>query len=206
MVLRYIRASLLMGDTIAMETLSIDFSTSNLTDDQFYYLCRQNEVLRFEMTAQGEMIVMPPVGGMSGGRESDLNADVQIWNRQSGLGKVFSSSTIFRLPNGAKRSPDVAWVEINRWNALSAIDQEKFPPITPDFVIELRSRTDSLPTLQAKMQEYIDNGAQLGWLLDPQNQQVEIYEPGKPSLTLALPTTLSGGNVLQGFQLNVPRF
>jgi Uma2 family endonuclease len=195
-----------MGDTIAMKPLTIDFSAVSFTDDQFYYLCRQNEALRFEMTAQAEMLVMSPIDGLSGVRESNLNADVQIWNRQSGLGKVFSSSTIFRLPNGAKRSPDVAWVEISRWNALSAIDQEKFPPITPDFVIELRSRTDSLPTLQAKMQEYIDNGAQLGWLLDPQNQQVEIYESGKQPITVALPTTLSGGNVLQGFQLTVPLF
>jgi Uma2 family endonuclease len=189
-----------------METLTIDFSQVNLTDDQFYYLCRQNEALRFEMNAQGEVIVMSPVGGVRGGREADLITDVQIWNRRTGLGQVFSSSTIFRLPSGAKRSPDVAWIEHHRWNALTPEEQEKFPPIAPDFVIELRSRTDALEVLRAKMQEYIDNGVKLGWLINPQDQQVEIYEPGKPVVTLPLPTTLSGGDLLPGFKLEMARF
>jgi Uma2 family endonuclease len=186
-----------------METLAIDFSTTNLTDDQFYYLCRANEVLRFEMTAQGEMIVMSPVGGVSGSREANWITDVQIWNRQMGLGEVFSSSTIFRLPNGAKRSPDVAWVETSRWQALAPAEREKFPPIAPDFVIEIRSSTDELLPLRIKMQEYIDNGVRLGWLLNPQDQQVEIYAPNQPLVTLNLPTTLSGGTVLSGFTLQI---
>lgn len=189
-----------------METLTIDFSTANLTDEQFLYLCRQNESLRFEMTAEEDLIVMPPVGGVSGNRESDLNADVQIWNRRSQLGRVFSSSTVFRLPNGAKRSPDVAWVEQSRWDALSAEEQEKFPPIAPDFVIELRSRTDNLETLQDKMREYLANGVRLGWLINPQDQQVEIYELGQSVKMQALPVKLCGNTVLPEFELNLPRF
>jgi Uma2 family endonuclease len=184
-----------------METLTIDLSKANISDEQFYYICRQNEVLRFEMTAAGEMIVMSPVGGVSGQREANWITDIQIWNRQTGLGEVFSSSTIFRLPNGAKRSPDVAWVEASRWQALTPAEQEKFPPIAPDFVIEIRSNTDELVPLRIKMQEYIDHGVRLGWLLNPQDQQVEVYEPNQPVVILNLPTTLAGGNVLPGFTL-----
>ena len=174
-----------------METLTINASKAKLTDDQFYDICRQNEGLRFEMTSQGNLMIMPPVGGLSGRRESDLNADVQIWNRRTGLGLVFSSSTVFCLPNGAKRSPDVAWVEQNRWDALSLTEQEKFPPLAPDFVIELRSRTDDLTLLQAKMQEYLDNGVRLGWLINPQDQKVEIYRSGQDVEMRSLPTQLS---------------
>jgi Uma2 family endonuclease len=191
---------------IAMETLTIDFSTANLTDEQFYYVCRQNEALCFEMNANGEVIVMSPVGGVSGEWEADFITDVKIWNRASRLGHVFSSSTMFRLPNGAKRSPDVAWVETTRWNALTAQERQKFAPIAPDFVIELRSSTDSLKVLQAKMQEYIDNGVRLGWLLNPQDQQAEVYAPGQAVVTVALPTTLSGGTLMPGFSLAVPLF
>jgi Uma2 family endonuclease len=186
--------------------LCIDFSRVNLTDDQFYNICRQNEALRFEMTADGELIIMSPVGGVSGGREMSLGAKVWNWNAAANLGHVFSSSTIFRLPNGAKRSPDVAWVESSRWNALTPEQQERFPPIAPDFVIELRSRTDDLSTLRSKMQEYLDNGVRLGWLLNPQDQQAEIYDPNQPVVTISLPTDLSGGAVLPGFSLNLPLF
>jgi Uma2 family endonuclease len=113
---------------------------------------------------------------------------------------------MFRLPNGAKRSPDVAWVETTRWNALSLQERKKIAAIAPDFVIELRSETDSLKVLQEKMQEYIDNGVKLGWLLNPQDQQAEIYAPGQPVVTLALPTTLAGGSLMPGFSLAVPLF
>jgi Uma2 family endonuclease len=189
-----------------METLTIDLSKANISDEQFYYICRQNEVLRFEMTAEGKMIVMPPVGGLSGDREMSLGAKVWNWNEATGLGKVFSSSTIFRLPNSAKRGPDVSWVELSRWNGLTLAEQETFPPIAPDFVIELRSKTDDLAPLQAKMQEYLANGVRLGWLINPQDQQVEIYEPNRSVVTLLLPTTLSSSNVLTGFSLSVPQF
>lgn len=189
-----------------METLTIDFSKASLTDQQFYSLCRQNEALRFEMTAQGDLIVMSPVGGDSGRYEMSIGARVWNWNEATQLGQVFSSSTIFRLPSGAKRSPDVAWVEQSRWDALTTEEQEHFPPIAPDFVIELRSRTDDLKTLQAKMQEYLDNGVKLGWLINPQDQQVEIYQQGQAVAAKPLPVRLSGGTLMQDFSLKLDKF
>ncbi len=191
---------------ITSEPIILNLKTVNLSDEQFYQLCQINENWRLEQTAQGELIIMPPVGGISGIRESDLNANVVIWNRQTQLGKVFSSSTIFILPNGGKRSPDVAWVANDRWSALTLEQQEKFVPICPDFVIELRSKTDPLNQLQEKMQEYLHSGLQLGWLIDPQNQQVEIYRPNQPREIVQLPTTLSGENILPGFTLELPVF
>ena len=149
---------------------------------------------------------MSPVGGDSGNQEIELGADLVIWNRQTKLGKVFSSSTIFRLPNGGDRSPDAAWIELSRWEALTSEQRRKFPPIAPDFVIELRSPTDSLKTLQAKMQEYLESGVRLGWLFNPKDQQVEIYQLGKAKETYSLPTTLSGKDVLPGFTLRVGSF
>jgi Uma2 family endonuclease len=191
---------------VLTEALTIDISTLHLTEAQFYALCRSNEALRFELTAQGELIVMSPVGGESGNREAGLNAQVWIWNEQTQLGQVFSSSTIFQLPSDAKRSPDVAWVAQARWLSLTPEQREKFPPIAPDFVIELRSKTDDLATLQAKMREYLDNGVRLGWLLNPQDQQVEIYQAGSAAKTLGLPAQLSGEDVLPGFVLNLSQF
>lgn len=188
------------------EPIILNLKTVNLSDDQFYQLCQINENWRLEETAQGELLIMPPVGGISGIRESDLNAHVVIWNRQTQLGKVFSSSTMFILPQGGKRSPDVAWVENARWDALTQEQQEKFVPLCPDFVIELRSRTDLLKQLQDKMQEYLNSGLKLGWLINPQTQQVEIYRPSQPVETVELPTRLSGENILPGFTLDLPIF
>lgn len=141
----------------------------HLTDEQFYQLCMANKDLNLELNAQGELIIVPPVGGESGNQEAGLITDLEIWNRQTKLGKVFSSSTIFRLPNGAKRSPDVAWVKLERWEALTQDERKKFPPLTSEFVIELRSEIDSLKTLQSKMQKYVENGLRLGWLINPQD-------------------------------------
>ncbi|MCY7282909.1 MAG: Uma2 family endonuclease [Cyanobacteria bacterium CAN_BIN43] len=191
---------------VLKEALTIDISTLHLKESQFYALCLSNEALRFELTAQGELIVMSPVGGESGNREAGLNAKVWIWNEQTQLGQVFSSSTIFQLPSGAKRSPDVAWVAQARWLNLTPEQRKKFPPIAPDFVIELRSETDDLATLQAKMCEYLNNGVRLGWLLNPQDQQVEIYQTGSEAKILELPAQLSGENVLLGFTLDLSRF
>ncbi|MGB5635574.1 MAG: Uma2 family endonuclease [Waterburya sp.] len=191
---------------ITSETVILNLKKVGLSDEQFYQLCQTNEYYRLEKTAQGELLIMPPVGAISGNRESEFNADVVIWNRQSQLGKVFSSSTIFILPNGGKRSPDVAWIANERWQALTLEEQEKFPPICPDFVIELRSRTDSLNQLKEKMQEYLDSGLRLGWLIDPQNQQVEIYRQNQEVEIVSLPTTLSGEEVLPGFVLELPLF
>ena len=191
---------------ITLEPITLNFKNVVLTDEQFYQLCQDNENWQLERTAQGELIIMPPVGGISGKRESDLNADLVIWNRQTQLGQVFSSSTIFTLPSGAKRSADVAWVKSDRWESLTLEEQEKFPPLCPDFVIEFRSRTDSLNQLQEKMQEYLDSGLQLGWLINPQAQEVEIYRPNQVVEIVQLPTTLSGEKVLPGFILDISFF
>ncbi|TAF08504.1 MAG: Uma2 family endonuclease [Nostocales cyanobacterium] len=188
------------------EPVILNIKDVGLSDEQFFHLCQINEDWKLEETAKRELIILPPVGAISGNRESEFNADVVIWNRQTKLGKVFSSSTIFTLPNGGKRSPDVAWVANERWDALSIEEQEKFPKICPDFVIELRSCTDSLTQLREKMQEYLNSGLRLGWLIDPQNQQVEIYRQNQQVAIISLPTTLSGEDVLPGFILELPLF
>jgi Uma2 family endonuclease len=189
-----------------MDTVTLKLDTVNLTDEQFYRLCLVNGDRPLERNARGDLIVMPPVGGLSGNREADFIIDLGIWNRRTGLGKVFSSSTIFRLPNGGDRSPDAAWVSGERWQSLSREQQEKFPPLCPDFVIELRSRSDTLSDLQAKMQEYLASGLRLGWLVNPQQQQVEIYRPDQDVILVSLPATLSGESVLPGFSLALGEF
>lgn len=174
-----------------------------LGDEAFYDFCRANDEWRIERTAEGDIIIMPPTGGKTGIRNSKLIAQLVVWNESNGRGQVFDSSTIFALPNGAQRSPDLAWVKNERWQALTAEQQEKFPPLCPDFVAELRSRTDSLKTLQAKMQEYIDNGAQLGWLLDPIEKRVHVYRSGAAVEILDDPQSVSGAPLLSGFTLDV---
>jgi Uma2 family endonuclease len=175
----------------------------DLTDEQFFQMCQKNRDYRFERTLSGELLIMPPTGSDTGNRNFDMVVELGIWNKQTKLGKGFDSSTGFTLPNGAERSPDASWVKIERWNALTPEQQQKFAPICPDFVIELRSRTDSLKDLQEKMQEYIENGAQLGWLIDRKNKRVEIYRPGKDVEILDNPASLSGENILPGFVLNL---
>lgn len=176
---------------------------AHLTDEQFYQLCIANRDLSLEMNAAGELIIVPSVGGESGNQEAGLIADLEIWNRQAKLGKVFSSSTIFILPNGAKRSPDAAWVKLERWQALTPEQRKKFPPLVPDFVIELRSETDRLAPIQEKMQEYIKNGLRLGWLINPQDRQVEIYRFLKAVEVVQMPAIVSGEDILPGFELQV---
>jgi Uma2 family endonuclease len=173
----------------------------HLTDDQFYQLCIVNRDLSLEMNAAGELIIMPPVGGESGNQEAGLITDLEIWNRQAKLGKVFSSSTIFILPNGAKRSPDAAWVKLERWEALTSEERRKIPPLVPDFLIELRSQTDRLAPIQEKMQEYIKNGLRLGWLINPQDNQVEIYRLLQAVEVVQMPAIISGEDILPGFEL-----
>ncbi len=177
--------------------------TIELDDEQFYQLCRQNPDLKFERSATGQLIIMPPTGGESGRRNADLVIDLGIWNRQVGLGVVLDSSTGFKLPNGADRSPDVSWVELSRWVALTTEQREKFPPIAPDFVVELRSRTDSLAPLQEKMQEYIANGVRLGLLINPQDKQVEVYRPGQAMQRLEQPGSVDCEPELPGLLLSL---
>jgi Uma2 family endonuclease len=186
--------------------LVLETTEVHLTDEQFYQLCRSNPDLTIERSAKGALIVMTPVGGEGGSYEMELGADLTLWNRQTNLGKTFSSSTLFKLPTGGDRSPDAAWVELSRWQALTPEQRRKFPPIAPDFVIELRSPTDDLELLRSKMQEYMDAGVRLGWMFNPQDQQVEIYRQGQPKEVRQLPTELSGEDVLPGFVLPVNRF
>jgi Uma2 family endonuclease len=187
-----------------MEAIALDLSPIiNLTDEQFFQLCQHHRDYRFERTASGEIIIMPPTGGETGKRNAEIAFQLQAWSRQNKLGVAFDSSTCFKLPNGADRSPDAAWIKKERWEALTLEEREKFPPISPDFVLELRSATDSLATLQAKMREYMDNEVRLGWLLDRQNGRVEIYRTGKVVEVLQQPDTLLGEDVLPGFILDL---
>jgi Uma2 family endonuclease len=175
----------------------------DLTDEQFYKLCRANPEVKFERNANGNLVIMSPTGGETGNRNFEIGADFAIWNRQTKLGVCFDSSTCFKLPNGAQRSPDIAWVKQDRWQALTPAQREQFPPIAPDFVLELLSPSDNLQATQAKMQEYIDNGVQLGWLIDRKTRTVQIYRPDRPVTMLSNPSQLSGEDVLPSFSLSL---
>ena len=178
-------------------------ATLELTDEQFEKVCRANQDLKFERNAKGELIIMSLTGGETGERNSNITAQLWLWNRQSGLGHTFDSSTGFRLPNSAIRSPDAAWVRKERWQALNALQRQKYVPLCPDFLVELRSPSDELESAQQKMQEYLENGLRLGWLIDPQMQQVEVYRPERDVEVLDSPTQLSGEEVLPGFVLEL---
>jgi Uma2 family endonuclease len=190
-----------------MTPFTIDLSPIiRLTDDQFELLCAANPDTKFERTPTGEIVIMSPTGGETGMNNATLIARFVVWNEQTNLGKVFDSSTCFKLPNGGDRSPDVAWVERSRWDALTPEQKRRFPPICPDFVLELLSPTDNLSTTQTKMQEYLNSGARLGWLLNPEDKQIEIYRPGQPVEVFQAPATLSGESVLPDFTLNLEWF
>lgn len=173
-----------------------------LTDEQFEDLCRNNRDLRFEQTASGDLIIMPPTGWETGNRNSELTYQVQAWSRTTKTGKAFDSSTGFILPNGAKRSPDAAWVRQERLDELKP-NPDKFLPLAPDFVIELRSASDNLQRLRQKMEEYIAVGVLLGWLINPKDKQIEVYRPQQPVQFLQSPEQLSGEEVLPGFILDL---
>lgn len=176
-------------------------SIAHRTSEQFYQLCQANPDLRLECNANGELVVMLPTGWVTGNRNGRLTQRLFNWADANGTGLAFDSSTGFSLPNGAERSPDAAWVRRERLDAL--IDPDKFLPLAPDFVVELRSQSDSLEKLRDRMKEYRDNHVSLGWLLDPQNQRVEIYRQGQDVELLQSPTTLSGEGVLPGFVLDL---
>jgi Uma2 family endonuclease len=186
-----------------MTTLTLNLNPIiKLTDDQFFQLCQENENIRLERTAKGELIIMSPAGGETSSSNAGLTAQIWIWNESHKLGKVFDSSTGFKLPNGADRSPDASWVKLERWNALTPEQQKKFPPLCPDFVVELMSPSDSLKEIQDKMKEYRDNGAVLGWLINRKSRQVEIYRLNQEVEVLESPANVSGEDVLPGFILN----
>jgi Uma2 family endonuclease len=179
------------------------FYLGKISDEHFEKICRKNRDFRIEQTAAGELIIMPPTLPDTGWRNSDLNTDVNLWNRKSKKGIVFDSSTYFTLPNGARRSPDVTWVKKEKWNELTDEQRQRVSNIIPDFVIELRSSSDTLKTLQDKMREYIENGVSLGWLVDPKNRKVHIYRGNGEVEILEDPKTVSGENILDGFVLKV---
>ncbi|MEG4106649.1 Uma2 family endonuclease [Microcoleus sp. S13_C5] len=191
------------------ETISIELPKAIgivVSSEQFEALALANPDLRLERTAAGELIVNPPTGGESGQRNLSISTQLGNWcETHEDLGEGFDSSTGFILPNGARRSPDASWVSKTRWEALTPKQRQGFVPLCPDFVVELRSASDSLSTLQTKMREYIDNGARLGWLIDPQNRQVEIYRQQVEVEILINPAELSGEDVLPGFVLNLRR-
>ncbi|MEB3216216.1 MAG: Uma2 family endonuclease [Nostocales cyanobacterium 94392] len=187
-----------------MTVITINFNNVvKLTDDQFYQLCQDNPDVKLERNQWGELIVMPPTGGETGNRNSEVNAEFVLWNRKFLLGKVFDSSTCFKLPNGPNRSPDVSWIQLDRWNTLSEQQREKFPPIAPDFVLELMSPSDQLSDVQEKMLEYMAAGVKLGWLFNRNNRRAEIYRQGQAVEVLNSPTSLSGEDILPGFVLDL---
>ncbi|NET60959.1 MAG: Uma2 family endonuclease [Symploca sp. SIO2E6] len=175
----------------------------NLTDEQFWQLCHNNDDFRFETTATGELIIMAPTGGSTSERNADLTFQLKAWNRQTNLGKVFDSNGGFELLNGAKRAPDSSWVKLERWNALTTEEQDGFVPLCPDFVVELMSPSDTLAQTREKMAEYMANGAKLGWLINRKKRQVEIYRPQQEVEILDNPQTVSGEDVLPGFVLDL---
>jgi Uma2 family endonuclease len=185
-------------------TLNLN-SLIKLTAEQFYQLCAEHPDLKLERNANGELIVMAPTGGETGKRNVKLSTQLDLWNEQTELGEVFDSSTGFTLPNGADRSPDASWVEKYRWEALTPEQKEKFIPLCPDFVIELVSPSDSLKKVQEKMQEYIENGCSLGWLINRKKREVEIYRPGRNVEVLQSPQTLAGEDILPGFVMNLQK-
>lgn len=187
-----------------MTALTVNLnSIIQLTDDQFYQLCQVNRDLRFERTATGELIIMPPAGGETGHRNGRLTQQLFNWADTDGTGIAFDSSTGFKLSNGADRSPDAAWVKQERWDTLTPEQKERFIPLSPDFVIELLSPSDTLKVTQEKMKEYRDNGTRLGWLINRKSRQVEIYRLDQEVEVLQSPATLSGETVLPGFVLNL---
>ena len=182
---------------------TLNFRSEKLTEKQFETLCQNHPDLKFEMSAEGELIIVPPTSPEAGWKNCDLIIDVGNWSRKDKTGIVFDSSTMFTLPNGAKRSPDVSWMTKEKWNSLSNKEKQTFSKIVPDFVIELRSPTDSLKPIQNKMAEYLENGVKLGWLIDPNEKKVHIYRENGKIEILENPDLVSGENILKGFELNV---
>ncbi|MBH8551890.1 Uma2 family endonuclease [Nostocaceae cyanobacterium CENA357] len=173
------------------------------TDEEFEQIVAVNKELRLELTAEGELVIMSPTGGETGNRNFDLLGQLWFWNSQNNLGKAFDSSTGFKLSNGATRSPDASWVKTERWDALTPQQKKKYLPLCPDFAVELVSETDDIKDTQAKIQEYLTNGLQLGWLINPKDQQVIIYRPNQAPEILQSPKHLSGEDVLRVFVLNL---
>ncbi len=186
-----------------MTVVEIKFESWQLSDEQFFQLCQDNRDLRLERSAKGDLIIMPPTGGETGNSNAGITAQLWLWNNLHKLGVVFDSSTGFKLPNGADRSPDAAWIPLEKWQALTPQQKERFLPLSPDFVIELMSPSDNIETARKKMQEYLDNGTRLGWLINRKTREVEIYRQGQAVEILTNPESLSGENILSQFVLEL---
>lgn len=191
-----------MTTTFEQKPLVLKFH-KKLTDDEFFEFCQTNRDWRIERSASGEILIMPPTGSETGGRNFDLIGQFFVWVKCDGTGKGFDSSSGFTLPNNAVVSPDIYWVKLEKWNALNSEQKKTFAPIVPDFVIELKSPSDSLSELKQKMQQYIDNGVSLAWLINPEKRQVYVYSPGVPVVVLNEPVSVSGEPVLPGFVLDL---
>jgi Uma2 family endonuclease len=183
--------------------IQLKINTKAWTDDEYFEFCQQHKDLRIETNKDGDLIIMPPTGGETSIKNSEIVVQLGIWARKNKKGKVFESNVEFELPNGAKKSPDASWILKDRYNVLTQKEREGFPPIAPDFVVQLRSKTDRLKPIQDKMAEYIENGVRLGWLIDPYQKQVHIYRKNGEIEILENPKTVSGEDVLEGFELDL---
>ena len=188
---------------VSPHKLILNVESVGLTSEQFVRLCRDNPDLRLELTAQKEIVIMPPNWTKTGMQNAEISAQLWVWAKADGTGITGDSSTGFTLPNGAVRSPDASWIRRDRWDALTKDQQNSFAPICPDFLIELRSHSETLPELQAKMEEYIENGSQLCWLIDPTEKRVHIYRPGQTPEAIDNPVTIGADPVLPGFTLDL---
>lgn len=193
---KYAEISTIMSDPIV-------FHFGGLTDEQFENLCKNHPDLKFELNKQGDLVIVSPTSPEAGWKNSELTTEVNIWSRSDQTGIVFDSSTMFTLPNGAKRSPDISWMKKDKYNSLSDEEKQTFSKIVPDFVIELRSPTDTIQPIQKKMREYIENGVKLGWLIDPNEKKVHIYRANGEMEILDNPKSVSGEDVLNGFSLDL---
>ena len=196
--------------TLLIQTESVPLTVNlpmpiEMTMAEFYEFCQANRNLRIERSANGEVIIMPPAFSDTGNRNFNLAVQIGVWAEQNGTGLGFDSSAGFTLPNGATRSPDAAWIRLERWNELTENEKASFAPICPDFVVELKSSSDTLSGLQAKMEEYMTNGALLGFLIDRQPRQVHVYRPGQEPKILENPDEVSGDPELPGFQLQMAK-
>jgi Uma2 family endonuclease len=186
--------------------IHIDALLKDFTEEDFFEMCRQNPDLRVEMSKEGDIIFMPPTGGETSKHNFSLIVRLGIWAEKDGTGVGFESNALFVLPNGAKRSPDMSWVKLDRWNKLSEEERNSFPHICPDFVVELRSPSDPIRELKEKMEEYIENGAQLGWLIDPIQKKVYVYRPTAEVEEIDNPDSVSGDPLLKGFVLDLKNY
>lgn len=184
-------------------TLNLQALSVPVTDEELEQLCRDNEEWKFERNAKGKLVFVAPTGGTTGIKNNEISFQLTAWAKKDGTGIVFDSSTLFALPNGARRSPDASWIRCERWVSLTETEQQRYAPICPDFVVELRSLTDRLNVLQAKMREYIEQGAQLGWLIDPSERRVHVYHANREVQVLENVESVSGESLLSGFTLNL---